>query len=574
MAQLLNFSDMITWLREDLQTEGYRILDTYDKDPKLPIDLFCVNENNKGIKYLIVLVASIDDISDEFQKKLFFFQYYVSSHHDPNSYAIALAVPSKSKVNTVPFYAETPEDKKDDFYIQQGFGLWKIKNKNEINKTSYPAIPLRQKISYDYKKIIAKKDPGLIKATSKILLFVDIYIHDSVKGITAFNPPKFNEKYIDYRLLEKSLSMNKISYCDCLCDGVSDYLSHKDDDFEFSTKIIKTLWNNCVPHVPYPEIHRKFESLLKEINPRYRDHYIHQFQVFLFGALIIDILRNNNKINENFKDLCIGWLLTATFHDVNYPVQEHDSFIKEFFNQTLGITHPFGLLDFKTNYTECQFSSNIELILDEMTDSFKENCTCEDICVNHFNKVREFFYYNVTFSKNHGVLSGLGLLKKFENQPDLENVLIPAAAAIAFHDDSIWQPLNGQKIEKNKDMKWIKNVIELEPLKKIDFKTHPLSFLLILCDNIQDWGRHCRDVDFECELNAANIRLKDIFYSKDELTIQLYIDQNLKSIGVIDYKMKTLGKIQKLLKSPDVKFKIEFWDRQKDEITQYIFNFS
>lgn len=573
MPSQLNFSDMVTWLREDLEKEGYRIFDTYEKDPKLPIDFFCVNESGKSVKYLIVLVASIDEISDEFQKKLLFFQYYISSHYDPNSYAIALAVPAKSKVNTVSFLAETVEDKKEDFYKQQGFGLWKIKSKNDINKKNYPAIPLRQKISYDYQKIVAKKDPALNKATSKILPFVDLYIHDSVKGITAFNPPKFNEKYIDYRLLEKSLSLNKISYCDCLCDGVGEYLSKKDDDFEFSTKIIKTLWNTCVPNVPYPEIHRKFESLLKEINPRYRDHYIHQFQVFLFGALIIDILRNNKKISDD-ENLCIGWLLTSTFHDVSYPVQEHDNFIKEFFDQTLGITQPFGRLDFKTNYTECKFSSNIELILDSMKGCFKEKCTSDDLCTNHFNKVREFFYYNVTFSKNHGVLSGLGLLKKFENQPNFENILIPSAAAIAFHDDNIWQPLSGLMIEKIKDMKGVKSVVDLKPLVKIDFKTHPLAFLLILCDNIQDWGRHCRDVDLECELNAANIRLKDIFYSKDELTIQLYFDQKRESSGVIDYKLKTLGKIEKLLKSPDVKFKIEFWNRQKNEKTEYIFNFS
>ena len=303
-SRKLNFNDMISWLREDLQSEGYRVFDTCEKIPRLPIDLFCVKENGDGIKYLIIIVASIDEIDEGFQKKLLFYQYFVSSHYDPMQYALVLAIPATAKVNTTSFLAEDPEDKKRDFYKQQGFGLWKIRNRTSINKTTYPAIPLRQKIKNDLEKNIVKNNLKIKKMSPQILRFIDNCIHDSVKGITEFNLPKFNERYIDYKLLEKGLEINQVNYCNCLCDGIEYYLSRKDDDFEFSTNLIKSLWKIHVPSVPYPEIHRKLDSLLKEINPRYREHYIHQFQVFLFGVLILDILRNNQKLSNNFGNLC------------------------------------------------------------------------------------------------------------------------------------------------------------------------------------------------------------------------------------------------------------------------------
>jgi len=558
---------MISWVKEDLRKEGYRILDTFEKDARLPIDLHCISESSEGIKNLIILVASVNKITKDFQEKLLFFQYYISSYIDPLKYALVLAIPAKAEIDTEPFFAEDKEDKEKDFYMESGFGVWFVYNKDRIDKTKYPTIPMRIKISEDLVKYLNKIDESLGKYSLKIVPFIDQNIHNSIKGMTAFNPPKFNERLIDYHLLEQSLKISKTSYCDCLREGINEYLSYKPDSFEFCTNLIKTLWSNCIPKVPYPDILSKFESLLKEMNPHYRDHYIHQFQVFLIGELIIDILNKNKKLERNIDELCKGWMLASTFHDVNYPVQEHDKFMKEFFDQTLG-NHQFGLLDFKNNYVDCKFSSSIELILGFMQNCFIDKDT-PILTTETMNLIREFFYYRVTLSKNHGILSALGLMKKLENHLDLHKVIIPASAAIAFHDDDIWHPLKGIKGERKDDNTTrFESLINLSPLKRIDFTKHPLVFLLILCDNIQDWGRHYKDSERETQVKEANFKLKNIEYTSNKVTIQLYFTSTRKSRILMHYKEQDFENIESLLTSP-IEFKIEYWDRIKDEKSDY-----
>jgi hypothetical protein len=565
----LDFSDMITWLKEDLKKEGYKILDTFEKDARLPIDLHCIKESGEGIKNLIILVASINKIEKEFQEKLLFFQYYISSYIDPLNYALVLAIPAKAEIDTEPFFAEEKEDKEKDFYTEYGFGVWLVYNKDRIDKAKYPAIPLRNKISEDLVKYLNKIDESLEKYSLKIVPFVDQNIHNSIKGMTAFNPPKFNERLIDYHLLEQSLKISKTSYCNCLCEGINEYLSKKPDSFKFCINLITNLWYNCIPEVLYPDVLSKLETLLKEMNPHYRDHYIHQFQVFLLGELIIDILYKNKKIEKNIDELCKGWMLASTFHDVNYPVQEHDKFMRDFFDQTLG-HHQFGLLDFKNNYVDCKFSSSIELIIGYMHKCFEDSNGANTLTTEMMNLIREFFYYRVTLSKNHGILSALGLMKKLENQLDLHKIIIPASAACAFHDDDIWHPLKGIKVEKkDDDIKGLENLLKRSLLKQIDFKSHPLVFLLILCDNIQDWGRHYKDSEREKQIIEANFKLKDITYSSDYVKIQLYFTSTRKSRKFMYYKEQDFERIESLLKSPSIGFKIEYWDRIKDEKSDY-----
>ena len=68
---------------------------------------------------------------------MLFCQYYFSLHYPPSQYKVILAVPDTAKIDTTPFYAEEEWEKKQDFYKENGFGLWKIKDKDGIEKTIY-----------------------------------------------------------------------------------------------------------------------------------------------------------------------------------------------------------------------------------------------------------------------------------------------------------------------------------------------------------------------------------------------------------------------------------------------------
>jgi hypothetical protein len=96
-----------------------------------------------------------------------------------------------------------------------------------------------------------------------------------------------------------------------------------------------------------------------------------------------------------------------------------------------------------------------------------------------------------------------------------------------------------------------------------------LVFLLILCDNIQDWGRHYKDSEREKQIIEANFKLKDITYSSDYVKIQLYFTSTRKSRKFMYYKEQDFERIESLLKSPSIGFKIEYWDRIKDEKSDY-----
>jgi len=573
----LNFSDMISWLREDFTKDGYDIFDIYEEDPHLPIDLFCTKGKGANIEYCAVMVASINEISEEFQKKLLFYQYYLSLHYDPSKYKIVLAIPDSATVVTVP-YSAGGEEKKKDFYKENGFGLWRIKDKDNIDKDTYPATTLRNKIAKDFKDIIAKEDEDkelLIKKTPKILLFVDRYIHDSINSIAGFYRIKFEERYIDPRLLEEILKLKRVPYKDLLFNLISKHLSKKDkNDFDFCTNTVNKLWSEYFNDEIYPEEHRKLEPLLTELYPKYRDHYIHQFQVFLLGALIIDILMRNEKIKSKNDFLSKSWLLAASFHDFAYPIQKYDDYISHFFKQSLSIEEPLSFLELKNNYTEYSFSSHVEHILCSISKCFNDKDFKGETGTNNFNKIRQFFYHEITKNKNHGLMGSLGLLKKFEDKIDFVHILLPAAVAIALHDDEIWQPFHGLEANnggKEEEEECITCVRKIGPLGKLDFGAYPLVFLLILCDNIQDWGRHYKDKKWEKPTQEADTRLRNLFFDSGKLIIQLFFNDTRESRKLMTYKEETLGKIEELLNSSDIEFAIEYWDREKNEPTSYKF---
>ena len=193
------------------------------------------------------------------------------------------------------------------------------------------------------------------------------------------------------------------------------------------------------------------------------------------------------------------------------------------------------------------------------------------------------------------------LLKKFKDETKFdrefqEKILLPTAVAVAMHDDEIWQILSGQ-VNGNREQRWkyiaeilglkelkedvkitrilkndstnnedkdkqiaeylretknnwigdiytdISNIIEVKPISELHFKIQPLTFLLNLIDNLQDYGRPCEDEEQKKGMEAADIRLKEIVSNKDSktITIRLFFSQTEdKSVGFIKKKLEIL----------------------------------
>ena len=562
-ASQLNFYDMVSWLSDEFKRDGYSISDIYEEAPNLPIDLICTKKDKGKQEFYFVIVAAINEISEDFQKRLFFYQYFLSLHYRPYEYKIILAVPSSAKVVTVPFYADEPEEKAKDFYEENGIGLWKITSKNNIDKTTCPATTLRERIEKDFISVIAKEDKKLLRKTSEIIPFVDKFIHHSVLGIAGFYPIEFTARYIDPTLLLKVLKLKKVPYRGLLFKVVSDHLSKKEKgDFDFCTDTLNKLWSEYLRTEIYPEEHRKLENLLVELYPEYRDHYVHQLQVFLLGALILDILLDNSRIVSKNGFPCISWLLASSFHDFSYPIEKYDDYVSRLFKECLGVKI-WGFLGLKNDYTEYSFSSKVEHIINSVAECFTgtfQGVAGTDNC----NKIRHFFYHSITKNKNHGLIGSIGLLKRFEDEKniDFSDVILPASVAIALHDPCIYLTMHGSA--NNIEAECVSIVNKLAPLKKLSFEKQPLAFLLILCDNIQDWGRHFGNIEREKQLEEANIRLKDIYFDSDKIVIQLLFTNTPDSRKFIRYKKSEMDNLSKLLSISNLEFKIEYWDREKN----------
>lgn len=212
-------------------------------------------------------------------------------------------------------------------------------------------------------------------------------------------------------------------------------------------------------------------------------------------------------------------------------------------------------------------------------------------------------------------------MKILEGQEDAIKLFLPAALAMAIHDDEIWQTLSGQwqissngqintnyqqyiinvinpkqegivniikeeltdeaKDDEAKDIEIAKNlyakkgswestlykelvgIVQGHPLNKLCFEKQPVAFLLILCDNLQDCGRPCQNEEKNTIMKLTDIRLKDVNFQQksQKLTIRLSFVNTPDCSVFMQKKKKTLEQIRNFLYSEQIKFIIEFEDR-------------
>jgi len=582
-------------------------------------------------------------ILDSIRKMLLFYQFYFSSIAEPKSLKIIVVVPH---------YINIPSETIEKFFKDYKFGLWKIDINKDKEEEIVAAKYLRDRMCEEFK--VSVDDPNdmgeaIEKISNKIkidipsfkiaikeraedfAIFFENYILDAVDAISGIKPEQIGKRYIDRKLMDLVFKLKEVSYGDNFPKLINEHLDKKEDDYLFSRNCFNFLWKSNFNGMEYPRTLERFEIFLQDFFPEYREHFVHQFQVFLLGVIILDSLLQN-PINELFEDgemdvkkdnLVKGWLLASSIHDFTYPLQQYDEWSSEFFKEQLKIDEPLSFLELKGIYVEKTFLTRVEHLLSMLGESFVHSLEREDK-TRLYNEIRRFFYYEIAEKKNHGLMSSSYLLKKFEgkDREEFSKVILPAAIASAIHDDEIWQTLSGQankdiekrwgyiaellgiekdivaKILKSFDINdeqkykeiadilrdkksdWIgniytdiSNIIAKKPLSELYLKKQPLTFLLILCDNLQECGRICKDEERRKGMETADIRLKDIIVNDKSSTIiiQLFFNDMRQNISFMEYKERILSKIENFLKSPDIKFIIEFWDRETKVKTKYIF---
>lgn len=529
-------------------------------DPYLPIDIICVErkpEKNPEsgmvehfFYYTIFLVISTNVIPDPLENRIVFYRFYLSRIISPKRLKIVLVAPS---------YTQKISEK---FLRDNGIGFWKFIGKEKDPEEVLPPISLRDQMSKEFRESKPEE--------KDIPLFFDRYIHDAVGAIAGVRPEQFGKSYIDRKVMDKIFNLKNISYRKELVTFVNEQLTEKGDEYEFASEVFSALWEKHIGLL-YSDFLKVFEPGLqyifadtREKGRIYRDHYLHQFQVFLLGISIIDNLYDFFK--KKYKEPELSWLIASSFHDISYPVQLYDDWSEKFFKEVFKIPKSPGTLELKSNFVDQSFLACMGYLIDSLCSvhlckSLKSNWLGEE------NDLVQFFYKEITTIKNHGILSSISLLKMIQSpsnkktiskkfkrkfQDVLVDIFLPSVLAITLHESKIWSGLKKERL------------IDKSPkvLSSLKFEDDPLSFLLIFCDSIQEWGRPSKLQENGETERWKRFYLKEFTYDFKKVNITIWTPTYTKGEKFFKDKQDELRELQSFLQQPPaIEFTIHLRDK-------------
>lgn len=293
---------------------------------------------------------------------------------------------------------------------------------------------------------------------------------------------------------------------------------------------IKKLWEGSEKDPTTLLMLDDFEPILLK-KPSYRDHFIHSFNVFLLGYYII------NKLNETYPDknyfttgesnFNLTWMLTSTFHDVAYPIQETKFWLNNVLEKFLGVNP--------------RFSFNISQIVPMVYVDFMRMISCwhrhpmsmpqggGDLMSMDWNVYNELS--SKLIEKEHGVLGALML-----------------SYHMAFKEGFLTEPDNSNKIRSPWD--FLQNhlpachaigVHHLESIR-VGFSKHPIAYILILCDELQDWGRTSTQSDRNM-ISLKDVNITETDPPKLQFEIETSADRKRKLDRVLKKRLQNYKKM-------------------------------
>lgn len=287
----------------------------------------------------------------------------------------------------------------------------------------------------------------------------------------------------------------------------------------------------------------KFESVLYGMDSHYRDHVDHVLQVWAMGVSLLthydfisnDIYNIKKDINFNFDLIVEGeekglekekiiskselwsmWTIIALCHDLGYPIEK----ASQINSQAKKIITHFGNMQF----TELDYNFNIfnTFLLDKFLNVISSKARIEeqneDKYLCHMSIQPK---YKDKFSKSleeykHGIFSSLLLFKNLTYFLETD-----------YQSDK--KEMNLEDIRQFFIRKEILRAISGHTCPRVyHIKLNTLPFLLILCDELQEWNRPNLDYRIEKKILDDNLEVK---ISEFEITSE-------KQVIHIEFKYK------------------------------------
>lgn len=328
------------------------------------------------------------------------------------------------------------------------------------------------------------------------------------------------------------------------------------------------------PFVKLTQKMKSFEENAGLLLPKQRDHFIHSVYVFILGLAIFS-QNNNYQITFNkavlaklvYKDsydtkneeFLYRWGISSLFHDIAYPleitIKQINVYIDFISNHneipssnlkvrmTIDNINDFNNLpqilplaefssEYKSKYPLCEklnLSDSIDLLSHKINASFGLDIDKVKTGLTEFAfKMQEEHFID------HGYYSALIVLRWYYyliqksawNPAYFYYPIVDSASAILLHN-------------------YYRHGLMKSPfdLNKMNVESHPIAFLLILCDELQDWNRTAFG---ELDRNMSLPTGFNIFISDDTLELTYQIDGGGVGIEYVDKKEKAISSILKL----------------------------
>jgi len=220
----------------------------------------------------------------------------------------------------------------------------------------------------------------------------------------------------------------------------------------------------------------KFASLI--LSRRFRDHEVHQCNVGVLGLLLLEIYVSPSETLKEYissitnwlpEDVEKAWLITAFLHDHARPIEFMLSKAPIVYRQKSFPdyqAHLDGLFDLFRPIEKNVFSNDLRKIYDGLLKGKDELPNLENLISDELRKVRCIHKIKRNEILNHGILAAVNLtttLRSINNvYVDESEIVKTSARAMAIHN------IASEKVELEKD---------------------PIAFLLVLCDETQEWER-------------------------------------------------------------------------------------
>jgi hypothetical protein len=292
------------------------------------------------------------------------------------------------------------------------------------------------------------------------------------------------------------------------------------------------------PFIDLLDVLKSYEENAAVLIDKQRDHYIHSVNVFLLGLCVyagnarfraafektvMDKKEYPFSYDTRNEEFYYRWGLASLFHDVGYPVEivgrQINKFI-DFATDVGGKENPVNVqLSFenfeelnriaeiipKRVFTECYFDryedsiyidtlKPIDLLAHKLHTSLGVELKAAKYALDDFVNVMARFGFI-----DHGYYSSIIVLKWYGYLIQSANYkpeyffwpVLDSASAILLHN-----------CYKNMLMKKPFNLSALSP------GTHPIAYLLILCDEMQEWNRKAYGIKDRLRTQAAEARLE------------------------------------------------------------------